>query len=95
MFDHGEKKNLKHYNQITPPDYDVGKITSNVYLYYGENDDSANPTDVNILAGELPNLRGKFLNGNPTWGHLDFIFADQVKEEINDKVIQFCDDYEQ
>ncbi|XP_017770538.1 PREDICTED: uncharacterized protein LOC108558213, partial [Nicrophorus vespilloides] len=35
---HSEENNLKHYGQLTPPDYDLTKITAPVAIYYAQND---------------------------------------------------------
>ncbi|XP_037951838.1 lipase 3-like [Teleopsis dalmanni] len=93
-YDWGEKKNLQRYNQKTPPKYDLTNIVANMYLYYGLADGSANAEDVSRLPEYLPNIKFFHEIPDPTWGHLDFIFANQVKEVINDKVINFCNDYE-
>ncbi|CAD6994161.1 unnamed protein product [Ceratitis capitata] len=95
QYDFGAKKNKQQYRQAEPPEYPLEKITAETYLYYGLNDDSANPMDMQRLPSYLPNLRVFHEVPNPTWGHLDFIFAKQVKEEINDPVIQYCRDYEE
>ncbi|XP_014097332.3 lipase 3 [Bactrocera oleae] len=94
QYDFGSKKNKKEYKQEEPPEYPLEKITANTFLYYGLNDGSANSKDMKRLPGYLPNLRLFYEVPNPTWGHLDFIFAKQVKEEINKPVIQYCKDYE-
>lgn len=94
QFDEGLKGNKKRYGQDMPPNYEVEKITSQVYLYSGEADDSANPKDVSRMAELLPNLRENHRVPNPTFGHLDFIFAMEVKTEINDRVIKACKEYE-
>ncbi|XP_067629584.1 lipase 3-like [Eurosta solidaginis] len=94
QYDFGTKKNQKLYNQTEPPAYPLEKVTANTYLYYGLNDGAANASDVKRLAHNLPNLR--LLHEVPisTWSHIDFVLAWQVKQEINDPVIQYCKDYE-
>lgn len=93
-FDYGTKKNMKYYGQADPPEYDLGKITANTYMYYGLDDSSTVPEDVKRLPALMPNIKLFHEIDDPTWGHLDFIFANQVKKVINDKVIGFCLDYE-
>lgn len=70
-----------------PPAYDLTQITSELYLYYGLTDGSANKDDISRLPDLLPNLALLYEVPDPTWGHLDFIFATKVKEVINDLVI--------
>jgi lysosomal acid lipase/cholesteryl ester hydrolase len=40
-FDYGQKKNEKLYGSLTPPDYELKKITAPVYLYYSTGDHTA------------------------------------------------------
>ncbi|XP_037953470.1 lipase 3-like [Teleopsis dalmanni] len=95
QFDHGPKKNLKRYGQEVPPDYNLQNIVVDMYIYYGLADTSANAKDIQRLPEHLSNIKHFYEVPNPTWGHLDFIFANQVKEEMNDKIINFCNKYEQ
>lgn len=37
-FDFGATDNRIHYNQTSPPEFDVSLITSPIAVYYGEND---------------------------------------------------------
>lgn len=37
-YDYGSSENLDKYGQISPPDYDLNKITAPIALYYGSND---------------------------------------------------------
>jgi lysosomal acid lipase/cholesteryl ester hydrolase len=37
-YDYGPEKNLEVYGQISPPEYDLSKITAPVALYWAEND---------------------------------------------------------
>lgn len=38
QFDYGLIGNLKRYNKLTPPDYDLSKVTAPVALIYSSND---------------------------------------------------------
>ncbi|EDV32147.2 LOW QUALITY PROTEIN: uncharacterized protein Dana_GF14186 [Drosophila ananassae] len=87
LYDWGTRKNLEYYGVPDPPAYDLTQITSELYLYYGLTDGSANKDDISRLPDLLPNLALLYEVPDPTWGHLDFIFATKVKEVINDLVI--------
>ncbi|KAH8319026.1 hypothetical protein KR067_004584 [Drosophila pandora] len=87
LYDWGTRKNLEYYGVPDPPAYDLTQITSELYLYYGLTDGSANKDDISRLPDLLPNLALLHEVPDPTWGHLDFIFATKVKEVINDLVI--------
>ncbi|KAH8241444.1 hypothetical protein KR026_003512 [Drosophila bipectinata] len=87
QYDWGTRKNLEYYGVPEPPAYDLTQITSELYLYYGLVDGSANKDDISRLPDLLPNLALLYEVPDPTWGHLDFIFATEVKAVINDLVI--------
>lgn len=38
QYDYGVRGNLEKYGTPQPPDYDLSKVTSPVYMYYAEND---------------------------------------------------------
>jgi len=85
---------LKYYGVEEPPAYDLTKITSELYLYYGLSDGSANKNDITRLPDQLPNLALLYEVPDPTWGHLDFIFATEVKKVINDMVVDYTKAYD-
>lgn len=85
---------MKKYGQAEPPNYPLENISANMYIYYGMADGSATYMDVQRLPEHLSNIKYFKLIDDPNWGHLDFIFANQVKETINDPVIGFCMEYE-
>lgn len=64
-------------------------------MYYSMADTSADPKDVERLPEHLSSIKYFHLVEDPRWNHIDFIFALKVKETINDRVIQFCKDYEE
>lgn len=45
-YDYGEKGNKKHYGQANVPAYDFTTVNRPVYLYWGDSDWLADPTDV-------------------------------------------------
>ncbi|KAH8333713.1 hypothetical protein KR059_002692 [Drosophila kikkawai] len=95
LYDWGSRKNLEYYGVAVPPPYDLGQITSELYLYYGLADGSANKQDISRLPELLPNLALLHEVPDPTWGHLDFIFATEVKKVINDMVIDYSKAYDE
>ncbi|KAH8412154.1 hypothetical protein KR009_000227 [Drosophila setifemur] len=94
LYDWGSRRNLEYYGVPEPPNYDLTQITSELYLYYGLSDGSANKDDVSRLPEFLPNLALLYEVPEPTWGHLDFIFAQEVKKVINDMVIDYTKKYD-
>ena len=94
QYDFGERGNMKNYNQKTPPDYDLSKITASTYLYSGANDGICGPRDVDTLVSKFTHLTNDYRVPEPHWNHMDFIAANQVKEVINDRVIRICNELE-
>ncbi|XP_048240638.1 lysosomal acid lipase/cholesteryl ester hydrolase-like [Haliotis rufescens] len=88
MYDYGsETDNQKHYNQSTPPLYDVNKMDTPVYLFYSENDWLADVQDVKLLMSKLTRgqLQGSFYI--PKWNHLDFIWGVDAVNVVYKKII--------
>jgi lysosomal acid lipase/cholesteryl ester hydrolase len=87
--------------QPTPPVYDVSAINVAVHLYWGDNDILADPTDVQFLIKNLPNLKGAPNCWPETWphtctgnnemkdfNHLDFIWGLRAAGEVYTPIIQ-------
>ncbi|XP_037961090.1 lipase 3 [Teleopsis dalmanni] len=86
QFDHGTELNLKYYQQETPPSYEIHQIRNCVNLYYSENDYMSAVGDVEHLASLLPCAE---LHRIPyeDWNHYDFLWSNNVKEVINNRII--------
>ncbi|XP_022321182.2 gastric triacylglycerol lipase-like [Crassostrea virginica] len=94
MLDFGSPAaNMKHYNQTTPPVYDVTKVETPVAIFSGGHDWLADPADVRNLVPQLRNVRS---NKNiPEWEHLDFIWAmDAPSKCYNDIISMIKSDME-
>lgn len=74
MFNYGEQGNLQHYNQTTPPFYNLSQVNVPVYLFAGYYDELADPTDVEILKSQLTGSPLVELNTYP-YGHASFFWA--------------------
>ncbi|XP_059483957.1 uncharacterized protein LOC132201648 [Neocloeon triangulifer] len=79
QYDYGYFDNMDHYGQHAPPQYDLSKITANIYLHYSENDWMSHPNDVTQLYNQLASCQGKFRVPLPEFNHLDFLWAIDVK----------------
>ena len=92
MFDYGSAKaNMAHYNQTTAPLYDLTKVNVPVALYWAQNDWLADPSDVEYLRKNLPNIVDD-LNVN-IWDHLDFIWATNTKTALYDRMLKLMQNY--
>ncbi|EDX05787.1 GD24350, partial [Drosophila simulans] len=99
QYDHGRELNEIIYQQPTPPSYNVQYIKSCVDMYYSENDYIENDYmsavgDVKYLASLLPCAQ---LYRIPfgDWNHYDFLWSNNVKEVINNKIIQKMRKYDE
>lgn len=64
------KRNMLKYHSVSPPNYDLNKITTQVQLYYGDNDTQVAVGDAKKLAFQLPDANLRLC---PGFAHLDFI----------------------
>lgn len=86
MYDYGADDNQKYYNQSTAPIYDVKNVKAPVALYWGKQDWLADPTDVEYLRQNLPNIIDDY--GIDNWSHLDFVWASNATQAFYDRMIQ-------
>ncbi|KAH8247925.1 hypothetical protein KR038_012025 [Drosophila bunnanda] len=94
QFDFGTKKNNKFYGEETPiPDYPTELITSEMHLWYSDNDDMAAVEDVLRLAATMPNKVMHHMD-DELWDHGDFANNWKVRQYINDPIIAIMNDYE-
>ncbi|XP_073821576.1 lipase 3-like [Musca autumnalis] len=93
LYDHGRTKNMQLYGQPTPPDYALEKITSEVHLWYSDNDAWGHWEDVERLAGKLPNRIMHHME-DPTWSHNDFAVHKEIKKYISDPIVEIINNYE-
>ncbi|XP_059062213.1 lipase 3-like [Achroia grisella] len=87
-YDQGSMRaNRRLYGTRSPPEYDLSKITTPVFLHYADNDPMAHVNDVDRLFKELGRPAGKFRIPLSTFGHLDFIWGINAKTLLFDRVI--------
>lgn len=72
-FDFGDAGNMKHYNQSTPPRYNVHDMKVPTALFSGGQDTLADPKDVAVLITQVSHLI--FHQHIDHWEHLDFIWG--------------------
>nr|CAD7577381.1 unnamed protein product [Timema californicum] len=88
QFSYGMIKNLATYGSLTPPDYDLSKITAPVFLHWSDNDWMADTKDVRELQSKLPNVKGSIRVPLATFNHLDYMWAIDVKPLLYDTVLE-------
>jgi lysosomal acid lipase/cholesteryl ester hydrolase len=89
MYNYGEKGNVKHYGEQhrhSPPIYDIAKVTVPTYLFWGELDILADPTDIkDSIIPYLPNLQGDYSFAD--FNHLDFIWGLNAGGDVYSKIL--------
>ncbi|XP_016997143.2 lipase 3 [Drosophila takahashii] len=94
QYDWGTKKNMELYGQELPPDYDLSLITAPTHLYSSNNDALCAPKDVDKLVENFVNLKEDYRVPVQSFNHLDFIIARNMKELVNDPIIERINAYE-
>ncbi|KAH8362794.1 hypothetical protein KR084_001107 [Drosophila pseudotakahashii] len=93
QFDFGTKKNLKVYGTETPTDYPTELITTEMHLWYGDNDEMSAVEDVLRVAETLPNKVMHHME-DPLWDHMDFATNWEVRQLINEPIIEIINEFE-
>lgn len=78
---------MKRYGSLSPPKYELGKVTAPVYLLYSTNDWLSHQTDVLKLYSELGNAKGRFLISDSKFNHLDYMYAIDAPTLVYNKII--------
>ncbi|XP_025837274.1 lipase 3-like [Agrilus planipennis] len=86
-YDYGYLGNFKKYGSLNPPSYDLSKSTAPVYLFYSTNDWLNSEEDVLKLESSLGNVKGKFLNPDPMWNHMDHIYGIDANNLIYNRIL--------
>ncbi|XP_043071010.1 lipase 3 [Drosophila grimshawi] len=94
LYDYGTKKNLEVYKSEQPPDYPVENISSEVHLWFADNDSLAAVEDVMALADRLPNRELHHME-DPMWNHQDFAINFEVRKYLNEPVIKIMMEFEE
>ncbi|XP_075390032.1 gastric triacylglycerol lipase-like isoform X2 [Tenrec ecaudatus] len=85
-FDWGSPvQNKMHYNQPTPPFYDVTAMRVPIAVWSGGNDWLADPHDVDLLLPKLSNVI--YSKKIAPYNHLDFIWAMNAPQEIYNEIV--------
>ena len=80
-YDYGSpQKNHLHYNQTTPPEYDISRMNVPTAIFWSGKDWLADPVDVQYILENLPNII--FQKYVPEYNHLDFVWGLTANELI-------------
>lgn len=79
---------MEVYGSLTPPSYDLAKVTAPTYLFYSKNDWLSAETDVDQLCSEMgSSCKGKLLISDFSFNHLDYTFGIDAPTLVYNKVI--------
>ena len=84
MFDFGEARNQKEYNQPTPPSFPVEGINIPIFLYAGDSDLFSPVENILFLQETLPKAKLRWFK---KWGHIEW-FCGKHMEHFFDSVIE-------
>lgn len=77
--------NLLHYNQTSPPEFDLKQITTDINVYYSTGDTTTTAADVEQLLKMLPTVRSKYVISG--FSHSDFVYNRMAADLVYRKVI--------
>lgn len=86
-YNFGSLQNLYIYGRVTPPPYNMSRVTVRTYLHYGLNDVEAHWKDILFLSEVLPNARA-IQAPRPSFTHYDFIFGIDPREQVYETVLE-------
>ncbi|KAI8438117.1 hypothetical protein MSG28_010747 [Choristoneura fumiferana] len=89
-WDHGIIRNRIIYGSITPPSYDISKITIDVTMHYSLGDILLDERDVLAMAAVMPNTVPRQIS-RASFLHVDYIASSDVKELVTDYIIEKLD----
>ncbi|NXT77745.1 LIPM Lipase, partial [Zapornia atra] len=84
-YDYGSD-NMLHYNQTTPPFYELENMKAPLAAWYGGKDWISAPEDVNITLPRVTNVAYK--KYIPEFVHFDFLWGMQVYEEVYKEILE-------
>jgi len=69
---------MNHYNQTTPPKFDLAQINKPVHLFVGGKDELADPFDAEFTKNSLINAQNLTYNLYDNYGHASFLIGKNV-----------------
>jgi pimeloyl-ACP methyl ester carboxylesterase len=93
MFDYGKTGNIEHYNQPTPPQYELSNFPTQaempMALFAGGEDYLADPKDVQRLLSLIPST--PLVHYEAEYAHLDPLIGENAFQRIYPMILQMID----
>ncbi|XP_074780280.1 lipase member M-like [Athene noctua] len=87
-YDYGSD-NMLHYNQTTPPFYELENMKAPLAAWYGGRDWLSVPEDVNITLPRITNVvHKKYI---PEFVHFDFLWSMQAYEKVYKEILELME----
>ncbi|KAF4521287.1 hypothetical protein B566_EDAN002291 [Ephemera danica] len=91
FYDYSNSDNNDIYGNSDPPDFNLKKITSPVYLHWSDGDWFAHPDDVASLNSTLLNVKASIRVPLDAFNHLDFLWAMDVRSLLYDTILDLME----
>ncbi|XP_010211957.1 PREDICTED: lipase member M-like [Tinamus guttatus] len=88
-YDYG-KDNMLHYNQTSPPFYELENMKAPLAAWYGGKDWISAPEDVNITLPRITNVAYK--KYIPEFVHFDFLWGEKAYEEVYGEILELMEE---
>lgn len=87
-YSYGSLRNLKEYNTVQAPSYDLSKVTTEVVLFAAKTDGIAPLKDVELLRDRLPRAELEIIDSE-TLRHFDFIWGNNILKYLLPKLLKY------
>ncbi|XP_011171050.2 lipase 3 [Solenopsis invicta] len=94
QYDYGMDENYRRYQQKTPPEYNLKKVTAPIVLFYAENDFLVSKQNVYELSKRLPNVLLTEKVPYKFFNHLDYVIAIDAKTLLYDRILELIQKFD-
>lgn len=88
-----DEENLKAYGKVSPPEYNLTKITAPISLHYSAEDNFMNTESVEKLGKKLPSFIGSFVVPAPKFNHIDYLTGIHARELVYEDIFNIISKY--
>lgn len=86
-FDYGAERNVEVYGKVTPPEYDLRRVSAPVALFWSEADALVPAEHMTFLRDTLPNLVLDFRVPDDRFSHQEFAIGVTAREAVYDGLV--------